>query len=67
MDLDTSTKNKSTPLHYAALKGHQDIVEFLISNGALMDCKNDKNDTPKDSAENNWPDLFQHLKSLEKK
>ena len=67
MDIDTMTKNKFTPLHYAALEGHQDIVEFLTWNDALMDCKNDKGATPKDLAENNWPDIFQHLKSLEKK
>lgn len=35
-----------TPLHWAALYGHQDISRFLIAQGAEIDAKSKINETP---------------------
>ena len=32
--------NKMTPLHYAARKGHTNIVSLLVDHGAGVDMKN---------------------------
>lgn len=35
-----------TPLHYACARGHLDVAQFLISNGALIDSLSQGNTTP---------------------
>jgi len=30
---------KSTPLHYSALNGHFNVVEYLVSNGANINVQ----------------------------
>jgi ankyrin repeat protein len=37
---------KETPLHQAAYKGHKEIVELFIAEGADVDAKDDKGYTP---------------------
>jgi ankyrin repeat protein len=38
--LDARDRDASTPLHCAAWKGHQDIVEFLLKVGADVSAQN---------------------------
>lgn len=45
-DLDEPDYAGITPLQKAALQGHDDIVEFLISKGCRTDCKSQDLDTP---------------------
>ena len=40
----------STPLHYAALKGHKEVAELLIDKGADVHAKGDDGKTPIDFA-----------------
>ncbi len=47
------TKNKAmvdhigwTPLHYACTKGHLDVAQFLIANGAMVDSRSLNGTTP---------------------
>ena len=35
-----------TPLHYAAQKGHKEIIELLITNGADLNAKTGRGTTP---------------------
>ncbi len=45
MDVDYLDRTGSTALMYAAYAGHQDIVEFLVNNGANIAIKNLKGGT----------------------
>nr|HIL75857.1 ankyrin repeat domain-containing protein [Rhodospirillales bacterium] len=36
-------------MHYAALKGHKEVVELLLANGANVNAKDDDGKTPLDS------------------
>jgi len=38
--LNIKDKNQNTPLHYAASAGKKEIVEFLITKGAILHAKN---------------------------
>jgi ankyrin repeat protein len=40
-DVNATLVNKMTPLHIAAYKGHQDVVELLISKGADVNAVNE--------------------------
>ena len=57
---DVNAKNDfgSTPLIAAALKGHKEIAELLISEGADVNAKNDRGQTPLDWAEVEIADLL---------
>lgn len=51
-----------TPLHWAAEKGHIDVVEVLLKSGADMTCENKFEKTPLDIAiTNGRPDIVQVL------
>jgi ankyrin repeat protein/L-ascorbate metabolism protein UlaG (beta-lactamase superfamily) len=39
-------EEESTPLHGAAAAGHIDIVEYLLSKGAVVDARNNANQNP---------------------
>ena len=41
-----------TALHWAALNGHKEVVQLLISNGADVNAKNSDGKTPADLAMN---------------
>lgn len=41
----------ATPLHWAALKGHADVVEYLVSQGADVQATNNNGETPLKVAE----------------
>lgn len=45
-DLDEPDYAGIVPLQKAALHGHDDIVEFLISKGCRTDCRSNDHDTP---------------------
>ena len=45
-DLETKDKDLWTPLHIAALNGHEGVAEFLLEMGAERDSKNDQKQTP---------------------
>ena len=36
---DTFTGTMMTPLHYACIRDHDDVVEFLIEKGATIDLR----------------------------
>jgi len=44
--IDADDKNNKEPLHWAAEKGHLQVVEFLISQGADVNAKNVADETP---------------------
>ena len=45
-DVNGKDQNGKTPLHYAAWKGHKEIAELLIANGADVNAKDDRGRTP---------------------
>jgi len=49
-DVNAANDAGMTPLHYAALRGSDRIVEFLASQGARFDVKNKQGRTPSDLA-----------------
>ena len=44
-DVNWKDQNGKTLLHYAAWKGHKEIAELLIANGADVNAKDDKGGT----------------------
>ena len=50
VDINARDENGSTPLHWAALEGHKDIVELLINRGAQVNAKDNTANTPLDLA-----------------
>jgi ankyrin repeat protein len=57
-DVNASNKNGETALHAAALVGGNDIVEFLVSKGAIVNVKDKKGRTPQDVAEGIFSGVF---------
>ncbi len=49
---DTAHDTGWTPLHWAALKGHKDVAEFLLANNAEVDGRDKYGHTPLHSAAN---------------
>ena len=45
-DVDAKKKGDLTALHFAALKGHTEVVKFLFENGAEINAKDENNHTP---------------------
>ena len=50
-DVNAKREDGVTPLYWAALEGHKEIVELLIENGANVNAKDDGGRTPLDFAE----------------
>ena len=48
--MNAKTGDGTTPLHNAAIYGHNEVAELLIANGADVNAKNDDSNTPLDSA-----------------
>jgi ankyrin repeat protein len=46
VNINTTAKHGTTPLHYAVTNNHIDIVKILIKNGADIKVKNKLGDTP---------------------
>ena len=51
-DINSGDRCQTSALHYAADNGHLDVVEFLISNGALVNVTNMWEKTPLHAAAN---------------
>ena len=45
-DVNARRNNDSTSLYLAAMRGHDEIVRFLIGKGAIVDAQNDKGKHP---------------------
>ena len=45
-NIESGTKQKNTPLHYASQNCDKDVVELLIQNGANVNSKNFQDNTP---------------------
>lgn len=60
-DVNATLVNKMTPLHIAAYKGHQDVVELLISKGADVNAVNEKDNTPLQLAVNEGHNEIEEL------
>ena len=52
MDINCGDRCKSSALHYAAEKGHIDVVSLLIKKGAIVNVRNMWEKTPLHSASN---------------
>ena len=46
MEIEGQRPRHLTALHIAALKGHTDLVEYLVNLGVSVNLQNNKNDTP---------------------
>ncbi|MCL7027070.1 hypothetical protein MKW94_000026, partial [Papaver nudicaule] len=46
LDVDSKSKNGSTPLYWATAKKDADTVRYLLEKGANADASDDKNYTP---------------------
>jgi len=57
-DVNAANKNGETALHAAALVGGNDIVEFLVGKGAVVNVKDKKGRTPQDVAEGIFSGVF---------
>ena len=51
VDVNAKDKMGTTPLHYAAGRGHREIAELLIAKGADVNAKDEDDETPLDYAE----------------
>ena len=63
MDVNAKTNQGWIPLHLAALGGHKEIVELLISKGADVNAKNDVGHTPLDWAKQLFDDYTPEAKA----
>lgn len=53
-----------TPLHYAALRGHLDVAEYLLSKGANINARDNASETPLyEAATEGYADLVKFLLS----
>ena len=58
VDVNAKGYKERTPLHWAAMKGHKEIVELLIAKGAAVNAENDNGWTLYSRLLNNLPDLI---------
>ena len=56
-DVNTKSRDGSTPLHSAAFLGHTEIAELLIQKGAEVSPKNYRDETPLDASVVDWRPL----------
>lgn len=50
MDVNISNRLGNTPLHVAAIKGHEEIARLLLEKGADTNIKNHSGNTPLQAA-----------------
>ena len=60
-DVNAANEAGMTPLHYAAARGSDRIVEFLASQGARFDVKNKQGRTPSELARGKTAALMNKL------
>ena len=46
VDVNTANADGNTALHVAAARGHDTVIEVLVSNGATLDVTNNEGETP---------------------
>ena len=56
VDVSVSNKDGNSALHMAAFLAHPEIVRFLLANGASVDAKNRKGETPIGNLSEPWSD-----------
>ena len=52
--VNARTKSKSTPLHFAALRNHEKVVEILLNAGADVNAHDIEHKTPLDKSESGY-------------
>ena len=48
--VNAADQTGDTPLHYAAVNGHDLVVTYLVEHGARLDLENDRGETPRRAA-----------------
>ena len=46
LNIGCQDNNRALPIHYASLKGHIDVVKYLVSHGADIECYDKDGFTP---------------------
>ena len=60
-DVNAANDQENTALHFAALRGNDKVVQYLISCGAKIDVKNKQGKTPAEVAPKRTADLIAKL------
>src|SRR2546428_8203950 len=60
-DVNAANDQENTALHFAALRGNDKVVQYLISRGAKIDAKNKQDKTPAEVAPKRTADLIAKL------
>jgi ankyrin repeat protein len=60
-DVNAANDQENTALHFAALRGNDKVVQYLVSRGARIDAKNKQGKTPAEVAPKQTADLIAKL------
>lgn len=61
-EVDALDMGENTALHWAAMRGHVEIVNFLLQNGANKNMKNAQDKLPIDMCQAIWSDSYKYVK-----
>ena len=54
----------NTALHWVAMRGHVEIVNYLLQNGANKNIKNQKDKLPLDLCQAVWSDSYKYVREV---